>query len=137
MLLFPDIRVYWEILENEIQTARRVAILGAEKVKELGVFGPDDPVLEIDPSINSEGLFDDVIGIYNAFRNPLIFTPEDLLSSANTESNYKQLALADQEDYQSMMDIERISILAVTIGLLAVNFHNPVILFLPMILTGQ
>ncbi len=95
---------------EEIQTAKRVAILGAEKVKELGVFGPDEPVLNIDPSINSERLFDDVIGIYNAFRDPLVFTPGDLLSSANTITKYKQASTADKESLQFLLDAEKTTI---------------------------
>jgi penicillin G amidase len=94
-------------IEEEMQTARCVAILGAEKVNELGVFGPGDPVLEIDPSINPAGLFDDVTGIYNAYRLPLKFTPADLLSSANTDANYRQLAMTDQEIYESLMEKEK------------------------------
>ena len=92
---------------EEIQTARRVATLGAEKVKELGVFAPGDPLLDIDPSINSERLFDDITGIFNAYRNPLTFTPEDILSSAATGADYRRSAQADMEAYQSLMEMDR------------------------------
>ncbi len=69
-------------IEEEVHTARCVATLGAEKVKELAVFGPGDPVLEIDPSINPDHLFEDIIGIYKAFRSTLVFFQGDLLRSA-------------------------------------------------------
>jgi penicillin amidase len=92
-------------IQEEIKIARCVATIGEEKVKELGIFGPGDLVLEIDTYIDPERLFDDIIGLYNAFRTPLIFTPGELLSSANTESEFNQLAMADKDAYQSIIYI--------------------------------
>ena len=92
-------------IEEEVLTARSVATLGAEQVKELGVFGPGDPVLEIDPSINPDRLFDDIIEIYIAFKSPLVFSQKDLLNSANNEAGYKQQTMTDQEACQLVMDM--------------------------------
>jgi penicillin G amidase len=92
----------------EIETARQVATVGPEKVKQLEVFEPGDPVLKIDPAIKAERLFDDVTGVYDAFRKPLAFTPTDLVSSVNhNKTNYEQLAYNDQQDYEWVMGNER------------------------------
>ena len=58
-----------------------MAAIGAEKVKELLWFHPKDPILTLDPSIKPELLFDDILELYNAYRKPVTFLPEDLLES--------------------------------------------------------
>lgn len=81
---------------EELQTARQVATLGTEKVKELDVFEPGDPDLTIDPAIDPARLFDPVIEVYDAFRKPLVFTPADLVASANgNQQEFERLAAAD------------------------------------------
>ncbi|HBH82547.1 MAG: peptidase S45 [Bacteroidetes bacterium GWE2_41_25] len=92
-------------IEAELNTARSVAILGEEKVVELGIYGPGDPCLAMDPCINQDRLSDDIIAPYTAFRTPLRLTPEDLLSSANSESDYKRLSLTDQEAHESLINM--------------------------------
>ncbi|NTV84451.1 MAG: penicillin acylase family protein, partial [Bacteroidales bacterium] len=94
---------------EEIQTTRRLIRLGPEKVKDLGAFGPADPQLTIDPVINTERLFDDFIALYNAYRSPLTFSPEDVIESARnknkqTHVNYPgsmQFALMQEDEFQS------------------------------------
>lgn len=66
---------------QELQIGRAVAAIGAEKVKELLWFHPKDPILTLDPSIKPELLFDDILELYNAYRKPVTFLPEDLLES--------------------------------------------------------
>lgn len=93
---------------EEILTARQVATLGAGKVKELDVFEPGDPLLDIDPSIKAELLFDNVTELYDAFRKPLTFTPADLVAQANTNTQeFHQLAQADANAYETVMQTER------------------------------
>jgi len=62
----------------ELDFARAVAAAGADAVKSVISFSPEDPNLEMDPAINQELLFDDILGLYNAFRRPVRFRPEDL-----------------------------------------------------------
>ena len=62
----------------ELQTGRAVAKLGIEKVKDLSWFHPKDPDLRIDPSINKELLFDDILELYNAYRKPVAFNESDV-----------------------------------------------------------
>jgi len=64
---------------QELQIGRAVAAVGEEKVKELIWFHPKEPDLSIDPSIDSSLLFDDILGLYNAYRKPVAFRPEDVI----------------------------------------------------------
>ncbi|MFZ5972380.1 MAG: penicillin acylase family protein [Bacteroidota bacterium] len=96
---------------EEIQLARQVALMGAEKVKELNVLEPGDPVLEMDGVIQKQRLFDDVTELYDAFRKPVVFTPQDLVANANqNREEYQQLAAIDQKNYDAVMQHERESI---------------------------
>ncbi len=63
---------------QELQVGRAVARVGAEAVKRAPSFGPGDPDLTLDPTIDPEGLFEDILGLYNAFRRPVRFRPEDV-----------------------------------------------------------
>lgn len=56
---------------DELKVARLVASIGVEKAKELSWFHPGDPQLEMDPKINQERLFDDILQLYNAYRKPV------------------------------------------------------------------
>ncbi len=64
----------------ELRTGRLVAELGASTVKELGTYGPGDPLLELDPSIDGSALSEDILGTYNAFRRSVRFLPEDIVT---------------------------------------------------------
>jgi len=66
-------------IELELEIARGVAKLGEEKVKDLYWFHPKDPDIKLDPSINQELLFDDILELYNAYRNPIEFEQDDIL----------------------------------------------------------
>lgn len=64
---------------QELSTARAVAAVGADAVKAVSGFQGPDPVLTLDPSIDPALLTPDVLDIYNAFREPLRFLPQDVL----------------------------------------------------------
>lgn len=98
-------------LPDEVSTARAVSLLGVNEVKKIKVYEPGQPRLELDPAIDPQGLFENVIELYDAFRKPVTFTPEDLLASANPDlSHYRQLAQLDQHDYEEMISTEQRSI---------------------------
>ena len=89
-------------ITRELSMGRAVAKLGEEKVKELVWFHPKDPKISLDPKINGELLFDDILELYNAYRKPVKFEKEDILSEYQTTStaflekeNLKAEALAD------------------------------------------
>ncbi|MFN7792166.1 MAG: penicillin acylase family protein, partial [Cyclobacteriaceae bacterium] len=70
-------------LTEEIAFGRMVAALGAEKVKDLNAFEPGEPDLHLDPSIDPVRLSDPVTELYDAFRKPVAFSPQDLSLSSN------------------------------------------------------
>ncbi|MDH5599451.1 MAG: penicillin acylase family protein, partial [Cyclobacteriaceae bacterium] len=66
-------------VDSELDWGRAVALLGEEKVKELANFHPWDPDITLDPDIKKEILFEDILGLYNAYRRPVKFLPEDVI----------------------------------------------------------
>ena len=95
-------------LDDEVSNARAVGVLGAEKVKELKSFVPGDAQLEMDAVINQTELSKEIIELYNAFRKPLVFTPQDLTLSANTDlEKYQYLAQLDEEAYRKVVSQEK------------------------------
>lgn len=62
----------------ELSTGRAVAALGPERVKFYNDYGPADPDLTLDASITAELLGADILELYNAFRAPIDFQPEDV-----------------------------------------------------------
>ena len=63
---------------QELATGRAVAKLGAEKVKELLWFHPQDPELKLDEKIDGALLEAPILELYEAFRKPVTFNPEDI-----------------------------------------------------------
>src|SRR6202008_2829777 len=51
-------------IEDEIATARQVAVVGPEMARELDVFEPGQPLLDINSTIKKERLSDDVLALY-------------------------------------------------------------------------
>ena len=95
-------------LTEEITIGRAVATLGVEKIKQVSAFEPGDPNITLDPKIHKENLLDSIIELYNAYRRPLRFQPQDLTSSANkNEAAYRLLALQDEGDYEKIMASEK------------------------------
>ncbi len=91
-------------LIKEVAFARMVTALGVEKVKELNVFEPGEPDLRIDPSIDQSRLSDPVTELYDAFRKPVVFTPQDISFSSNPNiEQYKSFAKTDEEAYRDLM----------------------------------
>ena len=68
-------------VQDELATARLLIKIGEEKLRAITNFHPHSPDLHIDTGISKERLQDDVLGLYNAFRNPLVFTAADLVAS--------------------------------------------------------
>jgi penicillin amidase len=69
---------------QELQIGRAVALLGAEKVKELIWFHPKEPNIDLDKSIDTSLLFEDILAPYFAFRKPIRFEEEHL------QKNYRK-----------------------------------------------
>ena len=69
-------------ITEELAVGRAVAALGAARVKALSDFGPGVPDLTLAAGIDSALLASDLLRVYNAFREPLVFRPEDVIASA-------------------------------------------------------
>lgn len=63
---------------TELEVGRAVAKLGAEAVGDLYWFHPKDPEINLDPSIDQELLFDDILALYSAYRQPVKFQIADV-----------------------------------------------------------
>jgi penicillin G amidase len=68
-------------IEDEINNARLVKILGADKMRELSWFHPknsdNEPNLELDKILDNDMLFEHILEYYEAFRAPLKFPKTD------------------------------------------------------------
>lgn len=90
---------------EEINTSRQVATVGVQKARDLDMFEPGEPKLDIDPAIDQSRLFDDVTELYDAYRKRLTLTPKDLVVSQNpNDKEFQLLAQKDEDDYQSAVD---------------------------------
>jgi penicillin amidase len=87
---------------EELRTARLVALLGPEKVKELSWFHPGEPSLALDPKIDPDLLFEDLLDLYNAYRRPVEFRPEDIVAAVRNpnEKEYDNLARTDRRAWE-------------------------------------
>ncbi len=93
---------------DELKIGRQVAMMGVEKTKELNWFHPNDPILELDPKIDGRLLKEDILEIYNAYRRPVRFQPEDLVADARNDwEQYKNLAAVDEVEWQYIDKEER------------------------------
>lgn len=65
-------------VESEINRALAVRALGAETVKDLNYFQPENPDLTVDPAIDTSLLSPAVLEVFHAFRTQLTFTADQL-----------------------------------------------------------
>jgi penicillin G amidase len=65
-------------VELEVSLARAVHRLGAERVRELMYFQGGDPEIAPDPALDLSAIPEDVLAVYQAFRRPLQFVPDQV-----------------------------------------------------------
>jgi len=65
-------------ITQELGIGRAVAKIGTEKVKDILWFHPKDPIISLDPAINENLLFHNILELYSAFRRDIKFEPEDI-----------------------------------------------------------
>ncbi|ALM08140.1 peptidase S45 [Sediminicola sp. YIK13] len=65
-------------IEEELQIGRAVAKLGSATVKDLSWFHPKDPLIDLDPAVDEELLFQDILELYKAYRKPVAFQESDV-----------------------------------------------------------
>jgi penicillin G amidase len=98
-------------ISEEVQFGRLVFMVGAEKLKELIVFEPGVPALKLDAAIDGKLLAKPVTELYDAFRKPLMVTPQAISLAANLDlAAYQKFAKADEDAYQKLMQTERSTI---------------------------
>lgn len=65
-------------INQELNLGLAVRAIGAGKVKDLENFQPANPDLTLDPAIDQSLLSKRILALYNAFRTPIHFTPDEL-----------------------------------------------------------
>ncbi len=89
---------------DELRIARLITRIGEEKAREISWFHPHSPILTIDAKIDRDRLFDDILELYDAYRRPVRFQPEDLMASVRTSlEEYRSLAAIDEASYRRAM----------------------------------
>ncbi|MBO6575614.1 MAG: penicillin acylase family protein [Rhodothermales bacterium] len=68
-------------INAELRYGRAVAAAGPEEVLKVAGFEPGTPDIALDPAIDGDALSADILGIYNAYRRPVRFQPEDLAAA--------------------------------------------------------
>jgi penicillin amidase len=87
----------------ELSIGRAVAKLGPEKVKEYYWFHPKDPEIALDPSIDEELLFQDILELYNSYRSSVKFQPEDIIPEYRIQGD-SSTASTDIENGQDIQE---------------------------------
>lgn len=64
-------------ITQELNIARAVGKIGEDKVKDIVWFHPKQPNLKMDSTIQPALLEKDILGLYNAYRNELVFQKSD------------------------------------------------------------
>src|SRR3989441_1170505 len=90
------------MVNQELNLAQAVRALGPNKVKDLEYFQPANPRLDLDPSIDATLLSREVLELYSAFREPIRFTPDELVAEyragANSLARLNQSTAIDLSD---------------------------------------
>lgn len=68
-------------VNEELNIGRSVAKIGARKTKDIAWFHPKDPNIDLDSKIDGNLLNQDILELYNAYRQPVKFLPEDILEA--------------------------------------------------------
>jgi penicillin G amidase len=98
-------------LTSEVATARAVALLGSQQVLSMKLFEPGTPTIDLDPSIDKQGLMEDIIALYEAYRKPIVFQPEDLVALQTSQPENARILMAqDKSAYDDMTLSEQRSI---------------------------
>jgi penicillin amidase len=82
-------------LIDEWETALVVHKIGESKTKAISWFHPHTPNLHLDSIVKEILSFPDVIDLYKAFKQPVLFKPDDILAVSHRNSEESFLALHD------------------------------------------
>ncbi len=86
----------------ELIIGRAVAKLGVKVVKDLYWFHPKDPDISLDPSIDKELLFDNILELYYAYRRTVRFQDSDVQPEYRTSMDVSALLALNEEKEDSL-----------------------------------
>ncbi|MXW68581.1 MAG: penicillin acylase family protein, partial [Acidimicrobiia bacterium] len=92
---------------TELRIGRAVCLVGEDQVKELQYFHPHEPDLSLDPLIDCESLLEnDILGLYNAYRDSIRFEPEDIALAGHRADDdaFNQLAEVILEEERELAE---------------------------------
>ncbi|WP_088340208.1 penicillin acylase family protein [Robiginitalea sediminis] len=72
--------------QEELAIGRAVAAIGADSVKALLWFHPREPDLTLHGGVDAEGLSEDILELYNAYRKSVVFQANDLLPEYRSQA---------------------------------------------------
>lgn len=76
-------------VDEELNTGRLVALLGPDMTHNLNNFHPNKPDLTLDADIDTALLFADILALYHAYRRPVKFAPDHIVSSVDKNLLYE------------------------------------------------
>ncbi|MCY3774608.1 MAG: penicillin acylase family protein, partial [Candidatus Aminicenantes bacterium] len=74
-------------IRDELDYGRAVARIGVDAVKAVANFHPGDPDIGLDPAIDPNLLYDDILRLYAAFRQPVRFESSDLAPAYRADAH--------------------------------------------------
>ena len=88
-------------IEQELNIGRAVSLIGEEKVKELMWFHPKDPDISLDNDLTYEDLEQDILRLYNAYREPIEFKKDYILDKyqSKDEITYTKSNIHINDEY--------------------------------------
>ncbi len=89
-------------INDELQIGRAVAALGVDKVKDLTWFHPKDPNIDLDPAINKDLLFDNILELYNAYRQKVRFLSSDVQEEYRNMKETTELTSLNRDTEDSL-----------------------------------
>ncbi|MCC6771014.1 MAG: penicillin acylase family protein [Gemmatimonadaceae bacterium] len=93
-------------ITEELAYGRFVARHGADLLRKVEWFhpGPGQPALTLDPAIDTAGLFEPILDLYNAYRAPVRFLPSDVQSAYRGDERAGRRLAALQAADDSALD---------------------------------
>jgi penicillin amidase len=83
---------------QEVGYARAIRQLGVARLRELVYFQGGDPVLDPDPQLDLAAIPENVLELYDAFRSPLRFVPEQIVAQHRNDRLSFDRLVADHRD---------------------------------------
>ena len=83
-------------IEDELNIGRIVSLIGEDKTKELLWFHPKEPDINLDYNLTYEDLKQDILRLYNAYREPIEFKKHYILEKYQSDDDVAYSDIPDQ-----------------------------------------